>query len=85
MPTTEGFPGITGSGIARGGPAATALEVGSGLLTTDTLLNVQHVSGDLVTNADVTAEATIPTAGHVQLSTTATTGDFLIVTWVRQP
>lgn len=81
MPVLEGFPTPIGAAIAPGGAAATDLGPIPGINLADTLINVRHVSGDLVTNADVTAEASITDADTIQLTTTVTTGDFVIVVW----
>jgi hypothetical protein len=75
------------AGIASGGATATDLTVtatdGSTIATADTLIAVWHIStaAAIATKADVTSEASIVTAGSIQLSTTTTTDDQLEVWW----
>ena len=49
----------------------------------DNLLAVKHVSADLVTLADLTSEFSITGANLINNTTTATTGNFLLVVWVE--
>lgn len=82
MPVLQGYPTPIGAASARGGSATTPLRgFGDGLDPGATLINVRHVSGDLLTNADVTSEATITAHGEITLSTTDTTGDFVLAIW----
>lgn len=85
MPTITGYPRILATAVVPGGAAATPLGPCGGILTTDTLVEVRHVSGDgsLTVNASVKAEASIPAPDRVQLTTTVTTGNFLVVVWQR--
>ena len=82
MGTLEGFPTPFGSAIVPGGVAGTHTPV-PGISTADTLIEVKHVSGDLVTNASLLGEASITDADEINLTTTNTTGNFLIVIWKR--
>lgn len=50
----------------------------------DDLIAVKHVSVNLVTNADITAEFTIDGTGLINNAAgTDTTGNFLVVVWAR--
>jgi len=69
--------------VIGGGATATALGPCGGLVAADDLVCVRHISDDLVTNDDVTSEASISAEGAVELSTTTTTGDFLVVVWKK--
>lgn len=80
MGTLEGFPTPFGSAIVPGGVAGAHSPV-PGINTGDTLIEVKHVSGDLVTNTSLLGEASITDADEITLSTTNTTGNFLIVIW----
>lgn len=74
-------------GLADGGATETDLTVtatdGSTIGTSDTILAVFHIStkAAIATLADITSEASIVTAGSIQLSTTTTTDDQLLVIW----
>ncbi len=85
MPTITGYSKVLGMSLVPGGAAATPLGPCGGILTTDTLVEVRHVSGDgsLTINTSVKAEASIPAPDRVQLTTTVTTGNFLVVVWQR--
>lgn len=81
MPTLSGMNKPIGCTIVPGGAAASELSPVSGINTADTLIEVRHISADLVTNASVLTEASIPDADTVSLTTTDTTGGFVIVLW----
>jgi len=50
----------------------------------DTLLSVRHISSDLTTNADLTAEFSITGLNTIDNSAgTDTSGDFLVVTYAK--
>jgi len=50
----------------------------------DTLISVRHVSSDLVTNADLTAEFSVTGLNTISnVGGTDTSGDFLVVTYVK--
>jgi len=86
LQTFSGHPYLISQSVRPGG-AAGDHQVPS-IRAGDTLVSVRHVSGDFVTNADLTSEFSIP-AGTVETINNAagtdTTGDFLIVTFARQP
>lgn len=63
-----------------GDTATTNIPV-TGILTTDTLISVIEVTVTTAALVDRTAEASITSDGNIQLSTTDTTSDFLLVTW----
>ncbi len=70
---------------AAGAAAAANITV-TGIKTTDHLLGIIHIEDLAVTSGDVVkgellAEASITAANTIQLSTTNTTGDTLIVVW----
>lgn len=81
MPTIPGTTQPFGFCVVPGGPNAAPLSPCGGIDTADTIVTAYHVSDDLVTKADVTAEATIPAADQVQLAVTDTSGDFVLVVW----
>ena len=83
--TAPGFTRHIGTAIISGGAAgAHALPGGGPLDTGDDLLSVRHVSADLVTNADLTAEFSITGSNTIDNTAgTDTTGDFLVVTWAE--
>ena len=74
-------------GLADGGSAAADLTVtasdGSTIGLSDTIIAVLHIStkASIASIADITSEASVVTAGSIQLSTTATTSDQLLVIW----
>lgn len=74
-----GFP--VGSAVVHGGAAGAGLGPVSGIDVGDSLITVRHITADLVTNADVTAEASITDADEITLTTTITTGNFVLVVW----
>ena len=75
-----GFPRPLRSAVVPGGPAGTHRVV-TGLKAGDTLVNVRHLSEDLVTNADITGESSISDAGEITTTTTDTTGNHILVVW----
>ena len=77
----QGMTKPLGFAVVPGGVNAAPLGPVPGLNTVDTLVAVRPISDDLVTNADVKAQASIPDVDQVQLSTTDTTGDFVVVVW----
>lgn len=67
--------------VVAGAAAVTDIAV-AGILTTDTLVAVLHEDGTSgVTQSNLVSEASITSAGNIQLATTATTGDKLVVYW----
>lgn len=74
-------------GLADGGSAAADLTVtasdGSTIALADTIIAVFHLTtkASIASMADITSEASIVTAGSIQLSTTATDNDQLLVIW----
>lgn len=83
--TLSGFPRTIATAIVPGGAAGNH-QVPGDLQAGDDLISVRHVSGDLVTNADLTAEFTIPAGSNATINNaagTVTTGDFLVVTWAK--
>ena len=83
--TAPGFTRHVGIAVIPGGAAGDhVLPGGSPLGLGDTLVSVRHVSQDLVTNADITAEFTITGSNLINNSLgTVTTGNFLVVTWIE--
>ena len=81
MPTIDGLGFPVNVAVVPGGLAASDLGPVGGIDATDSLIVVRHITPDLVTNADVTGEASITDADTVQLSTTDTTGDFVVAVW----
>jgi len=80
----SGFTRVVAVSVIPGGAAGDHTVEGDLDASGDTLLSVRHVSGDLVTNADLTAEFSI--TGHNLINNVAgtnTTGDFLVVTFVK--
>ncbi|MCC7494869.1 MAG: hypothetical protein IT204_21140 [Fimbriimonadaceae bacterium] len=67
--------------VIDGAAAATALTV-SGIAPADVLLMVLHQDSTGLLLADLTNEASITAVDTVQLSSTATTGDKLVVAWL---
>lgn len=67
--------------VVPGGAIAVPLGPCGGIDTVDQIISVTQVDEPFTTATDLTSEASIPTADRVQLTTTDTTGDFLIVTW----
>jgi hypothetical protein len=47
------------------------------------ILSVRHCSGDLQTNADVTANASITGHNEVTVATTNATGNWLVITYAK--
>jgi len=80
----SGLPRPIGFAAIPGG-AAGDHAVPGGLKDGDDLIYVRHISGDLVTNADLTAEFSIA-AGKANVINNAagtdTTGDVLLVAWM---
>lgn len=77
----EGMSKPLGFAIVPGDTAGSDLYPVPGINPVDTLVAVRHISDDLATNADVSGEASITDADTIQLSTTDTTGDFVMVVW----
>lgn len=82
------------SNVVAGTTATTNIAI-SGIATTDRLVAVvrfnveadtgDNASGDKVADvSDLLSEASITSAGNIQLSTTNTTGDKLLVIWYDQ-
>lgn len=83
MGIIQGFPRPVERAVVPGGANAAGIGPVAGIDPGDDIIAVHHVSTDLVTNADVTAEATITDADEITLSTTDTTGDFVVVVWAK--
>lgn len=69
--------------VVAGAGATTNIAV-TGIATVDTLLSVLQLVGagsDVTDIADRTGEASITSAGNIQLSSTDTSGSKLIVVW----
>lgn len=83
MITAPGWTRAIGTAIIPGGAAgdhSVPGPIGAG----DDLLAVKHVSANLVTLADITAEFTISGAGVINNAAgTVTTGNFLLVVWAE--
>jgi hypothetical protein len=80
-----GFTRKVGRAVIPGG-AAGAHTVPGHLAPGDTLIAVQHVSDDLVTNTDLVGEFSITAGTEGVIDNTGgtdTTGDALIVVWVK--
>lgn len=75
---------IIRSAVVAGTTAATNIAV-TGITLQDTLLCVMRLNRDATAaNIDISSvqsEASITSAGNIQLSTTNTTGDSLLVLW----
>jgi hypothetical protein len=83
MITAPGWTRAIGSAIIPGGAAGDHSPPGP-LNLDDDLLAVKHVSADLVTLADLTAEFTIAGANLINNDLgTDTTGEFLLVVWAE--
>lgn len=83
MITAPGWARAIGVAIIPGGAAGDHSLAGP-INLDDALLAVKHVSADLVTLADLTAEFTITGANLINNALgTATTGDFLLVVWAE--
>ena len=71
--------------VVAGTTAAANIAI-SGIATTDKIVAVVRVDLDATASNidvdDLTSEASITSAGNIQLSTTNTTGDKLIVFWL---
>lgn len=81
MPTIVGPSKPYGFAVVPGGAIATDLGPCGGIDAADQLISVVHVDEPFTTAVDLIAEATNPGADVIQLATTDTTGDFLLVTW----
>lgn len=81
--TLSGFSRVVQSAVIPGG-AVGAHEVPGNLDASDTLLSVKHVSDDLLTNAELLAEFIISGTNAITNTTTVTTGNFLVVVWVKE-
>lgn len=81
----QGFPQPLEMSVVHGGAAATGLRKMAGVQPGDTLVNVRHISADLVTNADVTSDASVSAPDEITLALTDTTGDFVLAVWQREP
>ncbi len=65
------------------GAAANADIAVTGIAVEDTIIGVIHLEGTATyaAPADRLSEASITSAGNIQLTTTNTTGDFLLLLW----
>lgn len=73
--------------VVAGAAARTNIAI-SGLKTTDTIVSVIQLDIDTATvrdAVDLTTEASIPTTGNLQVRTTVTTGDKLLVVYFSKP
>jgi len=85
MGTLSGFPRDVGITVIAGGPAGTHRIDGDLDPSGDVLLSVRHVSSDLTTNADLTAEFSVSGLNEIDNSAgTDTTGDFLVVSYAQE-
>jgi hypothetical protein len=70
--------------VVAGAATATNIAV-TDIATTDKIVSCMQVDRNAtaanITYADLTSECSITSAGNIQLSTTTTTGDVLVVTW----
>lgn len=81
--TAPGFTRGVGVAVIAGGSAGDHTVPGP-IDAGDDLLSVRHVSADLVTNADITAEFTIDGANLINNALgTDTTGNFIVITWAE--
>jgi len=80
MPTLDGSNKPSTCTIVPGAAAVTDIAV-PGIPSDASLIMVHHITANLVTNVDVTSEASITDNGIIRLTTTTTTGDFVAVTW----
>lgn len=85
MSVLRGFPQGYAVQIVPGAAAGTPLPNVSGIKPGDTLVNVRHITPDLVTNADVTANATITAPNEITVAVTNTAGAFVLAVWLREP
>lgn len=81
--TLAGFPHTVATSVIPGGAVGAHVIDGDLDATGDTLLSVTHVSADLTTNADLTSEFSVTGFNEITNTTTATTGDFLVVTYAK--
>ena len=83
MITAPGWTRSIGTAIVPGATAGDHAVPGP-INLDDNLLAVKHVSADLVTLADLTAEFTLDGANLINNDAgTDTTGEFLLVVWVE--
>jgi hypothetical protein len=73
--------------VVAGSTAVANIAV-TGILTEDTIVAVLRLDRDAtaanINLADVTSEASITSNGNIQLTTTNTTGDTLVVVWFNK-
>ena len=85
--TPIGAPGFFTRAIGRAvisGGVAGDHSVPGGIGSGDSLIAVHHVSADLVTNTDITAEFTIDAANLINnTGGTNTSGNFLAILWAE--
>lgn len=82
--TLRGFPRTVAVTVFPGGAIGATFTIDGDLdAAGDTILSARHVSADLVTNADITANASI--AGHnlVTIAVTNTTGGYVVLTYAK--
>jgi len=81
MAILEGMSSPIGMAVVPGGVVGVLGPV-PGINVGDTLIDVRHVSNDLVTNASLLADFTITSADEITNGGAVnTSGNFLIVTW----
>jgi len=80
--TAPGFPRPIATAIIPGGAAGDHKLPGWAPKSSDSLISVTHISADLVTRQDLTAEFSIIDAGTIDNTAgTDTAGNFLVATW----
>lgn len=79
----EAVPENIKTSLVNGTTATTNIAV-TGIVTTDKLLRVLHFTSGALT-ADLTSEASITSNGNIQLGSTDTSGDQLLVEWFDKP
>lgn len=82
--TQSGFPRAVSCAVIPGG-APGQFNVPGNLKPGDTILMVRHVSANLATNADITANVSITAGvhGRITVVTTNSTGNFLVIVWAK--
>jgi hypothetical protein len=81
--TLRGFTRTVAATVFPGGAAGATFTVDGNITTGDTILSARHVSNDLTTNADITANASIASHNRVTIAVTNTTGNFVVLTYSK--
>ena len=85
MITAPGWERAIGTMIVPGAVAGDVTLPGGSLVAADDLLNVTHLTADLVTLADLTSEFTTEGAKLINNDAgTDSSGDFLLVVWAHK-